>query len=431
MRKDIETGKLEWKINAGDGTSERLVPESWGLNGRAAVWLKGLVKRMVVSMEKAWRIGAEEPRKVVHCLKVGLALSLVSVFYYMRPLYEGVGGNSLWIVMTVVVVFEPNVASMATFSRFVPSFKARFDYGAMIFILTFSLVSVSGYRVDKLVALAQQRVSTIAIGTSICIVISIFFCPVWAGVQLHRLLQHNLEKLAHSLDGCVAEFFKEKEALTQKEGEEETNKKMLGFKCVLNSKGPEESMANLARWEPGHGSFNFWHPWKQYLKTGAAMRRCAYCLENLTICIISETEVPDRLKNHLREGCTKVGSASSKILRELATMMKKTRKSSNMDFQLFQLNSAVQELQETLKTVKNQTDMPEEDPAQDKGGGESRIVSISLHEVLPLATMVSLLIENATRIQEIVKEVEELANLACFKRDSKKKAAGPKLNNQP
>ena len=60
-------------------------------------------------LEKAWKLGASEPRKVIHCLKVGVALSLVSLFYYMRPLYDGVGGTAMWAVMTVVVVFEYTV----------------------------------------------------------------------------------------------------------------------------------------------------------------------------------------------------------------------------------------------------------------------------------------------------------------------------------
>ena len=55
-------------------------------------------------------------------------------------------------------------ASIATFSRFIPTVKTRFDYGVTIFILTYSLVAVSGYRVEALVAMAQQRVCTIAIG---------------------------------------------------------------------------------------------------------------------------------------------------------------------------------------------------------------------------------------------------------------------------
>jgi hypothetical protein len=30
----------------------------------------------------------------------------VSLFYYFNPLYDGVGKNAMWAVMTVVVVFE-------------------------------------------------------------------------------------------------------------------------------------------------------------------------------------------------------------------------------------------------------------------------------------------------------------------------------------
>ncbi|CAN6817549.1 unnamed protein product [Brassica oleracea] len=471
-----EAGKLEWTISVDNGTTERLVPKS-GLSERIFLWLNGLVMKVIVEriakfMKKTWRIGADDPAKVVHCLKVGLALSLVSIFYYMRPLYDGVGGNAMWAIMTVVVVFESNVgatfskcvnrvvatilagslgifvhwvaiqsgkaeifvigcsvflfAFAATYSRFVPSFKARFDYGAIIFILTFSLVSVGGYRVDKLVDMAQQRISTIAIGTSICIIITVFFCPIWAGSQLHRLVQRNFSKLADSLDGCVEEYFKKKDVSENED--EETNMKLQGFKCVLNSKGTEESMANLARWEPAHGSFNFRHPWQQYVKIGAAMRRCAYCLENLSSCMNYETEVPDQVKKHFGEACVKLSSASSKILRELADMMNNTRISSKMDFLVFDMNSAVQELQETLKTVPVKTNKPEQEVPNNK---EDRTMSMSLHEVLPVATLVSLLIENAARIQTTVDAVDELANLADFKQDSKKKMGDNNARQPP
>ncbi|KAL0712273.1 hypothetical protein Bca4012_019251 [Brassica carinata] len=421
MASKEEAGKLEWRISVDNGTTERLVPKS-GPSERIFLLLKGLVMKVIVErlskfMRKTWRIGADDPAKVVHCLKVGLALSLVSIFYYMRPLYDGVGGNAMWAIMTVVVVFESTVAFAATYSRFVPSFKARFDYGAMIFILTFSLVSVGGYRVDKLIDMAQQRVSTIAIGTSICIIITVFFCPIWAGTQLHRLVQR-----------CVEEYFKKKDVSTNENENEDTNMKLQGFKCVLNSKGTEESMANLARWEPAHGSFNFRHPWQQYVKIGAAMRRCAYCLENLSICMNYETEVPDKVKKHFGEACLKLSSASCKILRELADMINNTRKSSKMDFLVFDMNSAVEELRETLKTVPVETNKPEEEVPNNK---EDRTMSMSLHEVLPVATLVSLLIENAARIQTTVEAVDELANLADFKQDSKKKTGDNKAKLPP
>lgn len=115
MASKEEAGKLEWRISVDNGTAERLVPKS-GLSKRIFLWLKGLVMKVIVEriakfMRKAWRIGADDPAKVAHCLKVGLALSLVSIFYYMRPLYDGVGGNAMWAIMTVVVVFESNVGT--------------------------------------------------------------------------------------------------------------------------------------------------------------------------------------------------------------------------------------------------------------------------------------------------------------------------------
>jgi hypothetical protein len=128
----------------------------------------------------------------------------------------------------------------------------------------------------------------------------------------------------------------------------------------------------------------------------------------------------------------KLSSASSKILRELADMMKNTRKSSKMDFLVFDMNSAVQELQETLKNVPIETNKPEEVPSEEenKVDSEERTTSMSLHEVLPVATLVSLLIENAARIQTAVEAVDELANLADFEQDSKKKT-GDNNTKQP
>lgn len=100
--------------------------------------------------------------------------------------------------VTLLSIFA---AVAATFSRFIPTIKARFDYGALIFIMTFSFVSVSGYRVDKLVEMAHQRLSTIVIGTSLCIIIGMLVCPIWAGVELHNLTHRNLDKLASYLEG--------------------------------------------------------------------------------------------------------------------------------------------------------------------------------------------------------------------------------------
>lgn len=57
------------------------------------------------------KIGEDDPRRIVHSAKVGLALTLVSFFYYLRPLYNGFGQAGMWAILTVVVVFEFTVGN--------------------------------------------------------------------------------------------------------------------------------------------------------------------------------------------------------------------------------------------------------------------------------------------------------------------------------
>eukprot|EP00258_Populus_trichocarpa_P048310 XP_024464329.1 aluminum-activated malate transporter 2 [Populus trichocarpa] len=134
------------------------------------------------------KLGQDDPRRVIHSLKVGLALTLVSMFYYCQPLYSNFDETAIWAIMTVVVVFEFSVgatlgkglnrgmatlmagglgagahhlanlsghigepillgffvflqATISTFLRFLPKIKSRYDYGMLIFILTFSMIS--------------------------------------------------------------------------------------------------------------------------------------------------------------------------------------------------------------------------------------------------------------------------------------------------
>ena len=92
-------------------------------------------------------------------------------------------------------------ATISTFLRFFPKIKSRYDYGMLIFILTFSMISVSGYRDDEILEFAHKRLSTISIGGSACVIISTVVCPVWAGEDLHNLIALNIEKLGNFLEG--------------------------------------------------------------------------------------------------------------------------------------------------------------------------------------------------------------------------------------
>ena len=52
------------------------------------------------------KIARDDPRRVVYSLKVGLALTLVSVLYYIRAPFDGWGSSTIWAVITVVFVME-------------------------------------------------------------------------------------------------------------------------------------------------------------------------------------------------------------------------------------------------------------------------------------------------------------------------------------
>lgn len=50
--------------------------------------------------------GQYDSIKLIHAIKVGVSLVLVSLLYLLQPLYNQVGENAMWAIMTVVVVFE-------------------------------------------------------------------------------------------------------------------------------------------------------------------------------------------------------------------------------------------------------------------------------------------------------------------------------------
>lgn len=55
---------------------------------------------------KAYQIGRSDPRKIIFALKMGLALSIVSLLIFFKQPLSYIGQNSIWAILTVVVVFE-------------------------------------------------------------------------------------------------------------------------------------------------------------------------------------------------------------------------------------------------------------------------------------------------------------------------------------
>ncbi|KAL8039853.1 hypothetical protein ABFX02_10G063000 [Erythranthe guttata] len=383
-----------------------------------AMPIKLIKSKVMGTVKKTKKIGEDDPRRIVHSVKVGLALTLASLFYYLRPLYDGFGQAGMWAILTVVVVFEFTVGGtlskcinrgVATLlagalglgaeyladlcgdkgepivlGLFVFLLDELYDYGVLIFILTFSLVAVSGYRVTQILQLAHQRLSTILMGGAMCVIISIFVCPVWAGQDLHNLVAGNIGKLATFLEGFGGESF------TSQGDDGDKDKLFLHVhKSVLNSKATEESLANLAQWEPCHGRFIFRHPWKQYLKIGTFSRECA--------------SAPSEIELQIQPAFRKLSTESSKALKELASAIKNMTFPSSAVIENHLNNS--KSAAEDLKTMLDNFSLsPNGKP--------------DIQEIMTLLVIASLLTDIINCVEKISISVNELSEKARFRKEN-------------
>ncbi|KAJ8552040.1 hypothetical protein K7X08_028483 [Anisodus acutangulus] len=399
------------------------------------------------------QIAEDDPRKLVHSVKVGLAIAIVSLFYYFEPLfdYEGFGVSSMWAVLTVVVVFEFSVgatlgkgvnrgiatflagslgvaahklatfsgsdklqpiilglsvfsvAAIATFMRFMPKLKVRYDYGILIFILTFSMISVSGYRDHMVLDKAITRATTILIGGAAAILFNVVICPVWAGEDLHNLIATNIEDLGISLEG-YGKYFKK---LDVKSEEELERTSLEEYKCVINSKASEENLVNFAKWEPHHGKFRYRHPWGQYLKIGDLVRECAIYINALKSELTSCNMTPEGRKR-IQEPCTKMSIECGSALKDIAMSMKTMTLYPTTDSHILKAKAAGEKLRSIIKS-----------------GG--LIEEAELQKLLPSTKIASFMLDLVSNSVEIVDSVNHLAGLLKFKSlSSKPKRLGSK-----
>ncbi|KAL5995917.1 hypothetical protein ACLOJK_025990 [Asimina triloba] len=413
-------------------------------------------------------MGVQDPRKLLHGFKVGIALVLVSFLYLLEPLYVKFGDNAMWAIMTVVVVFEfsageeerprpackqfaiPYLISLgstnfpleigqaswkcatlskglnrgmgtilggalgclsaliaqriggigkaiaigisvfifgaaASFFRLNPNIKKKFEYGVLIFILTFNLVAVSGVRGEEIVDLAKDRLTTILIGFGICVFTSMFVFPVWASDELHRSLVSKFNILSLSIEECMKEYFK---ALDDKTGMQ-SSADLDRFMPVLHSKSSDETLANFARWEPWHGRFGFFYPWNKYLIIGESLRELA-------------ATSPECLRSSIKEPCEAMGALISSALKEFGEHISDMKKFQRRDHIVESLKAACLQVHVTMSTLKFRMAVQ---------GIRS---NYSISEELAMATFVFMLMEMGDKVEKLVKEVEELGEIAQF-----------------
>ncbi|KAH9290500.1 hypothetical protein KI387_034617, partial [Taxus chinensis] len=86
------------------------------------------------------------------------------------------------------------------YARFLPFIKKRYDYGAIIFLLTFNMITLTRYRVPNILHMAYQHLSTILIGCSVCLFTSLLVFPIWEGEDLHNSTVNKFQGLVKSLE---------------------------------------------------------------------------------------------------------------------------------------------------------------------------------------------------------------------------------------
>jgi hypothetical protein len=286
-------------------------------------------------------------------------------------------------------------AAAAAFSRFIPLVKSLYDYGVTVFIITYSFVAVSGYRVEDLAAMALQRISTISIGFAICIAVCVLVFPVWSGQDLRLLTTCNMDMLADSIEACVA--FAEDEAADTKRARGRSE----GYKRVLGSKASEDAQASLARWEPAHGNFGFRHPYDLYTKVGAAMRQCAYCVEALDGRVLA-APAPEQAPHLI--AFTETGIRCARVLREASRSVATMTASGALGAAVADMDAAVRALQSDIRALPSKLLLLSGERA------DTSLIEASM-ALLPVAL---LLVEIAARIKGVVDAVGTLASAAGF-----------------
>ncbi|KAK7263321.1 hypothetical protein RJT34_30909 [Clitoria ternatea] len=451
------------------------------------------VKRFAsLSWENVCKVGREDPKRVIHALKVGVSLTLVSMLYLLEPLSKGIGEGATWAVMTVVVVFEFTagatlckglnrgfgtllagllalcikyaanasgevfraaltgaavfiIGAAATYLRFFPNIKKNYDYGVVIFLLTFNLVAGSSYRLDSAWMIAHKRFYTIAIGCALCLLMSWLIFPNWSGEALHNSTASRLEGLAKSIEVCVNDYIYGETEASSDESEDPIYK---GYKTILDSKSNDETLALHASWEPKHSRYCHRSPWKQYVKVGAVLRQFGYAVVALHGCLKTEIKTPRCVRALFKDPCVGLATEVSKVLLELAKSIRSRQHccpetlSDNLQRALEDLNNAIKSQPRLFlasndnqahnmlaiaaahaagqthlgsKVCTDHTNEAAERKVLRPQLSKIAITSLEFSEALPFAAFVSLLVEIVVKLEFVIEEVERLGTMASFK----------------
>ncbi|KAL5724329.1 hypothetical protein ACHQM5_007604 [Ranunculus cassubicifolius] len=344
---------------------------------------------MVKVQDEVLDAGKEDPRRMVHCLKVGLTLTLASLLYLLDPLFHGIGTNSIYAVLTVTYVLDFTagatlykganrgigtlsavffsflvelvarhsgklgsalciaisvfiIGAITTYVRFISSLK-NYDQAVTVFLITFNMLLASGYHDQTVWQMMFQRIYTIAIGFAICFIVSVFIFPYWSGEDLQNSIVKKFEVLAELVQAHVEEYFHENNCKGTKSLDESDQESK--YREILEDTAYDESLANCASWEPRHSRYLY--PWKQYMHLETVLHHFGHNVFALHGCLESQIQAPQSVRALFREPCKHVADEVVKVLGELADAIKNHHHCSPHISD--QLHEALEELNSSIK----------------------------------------------------------------------------------
>ncbi|KAI7752370.1 hypothetical protein M8C21_032633 [Ambrosia artemisiifolia] len=226
-------------------------------------------------------------------------------------------------------------------------------------------------------------------GFAVCVFSSLLIFPMWASDELHRSTSTKFDKLACCIEDCMKAYFS---AVSENESAPRIN--VRDCKSVLHSKSSDESLANFARWEPWHGKFGLYYPWKKYIQIGERIRELASIILSMQECVKSPLQPSTPLQHVIKEPCTSVALSLGLTMRELGTSIMNMKRCHAKAITVPKLQSIKLELI-ALSTSSNL-----------KGTVNA--------ESLDVANLLFLLMKIVDKVEVLAKEVDELGEVAGF-----------------